>query len=482
MMGRHQHETKLYYQLSVDQLVPPHHLLRQIADHIDFSFVYRLARPYYSDTGQPSIDPVVLFKMLLIGYLYGITSERRLMDEIGVNLAYRWLLGYDLDETIPDHSVLSKARGRFPLAVFEAFFDQTVELCKTAGLVRGEAVFMDSTLIQANASLSSLETREGHEPPLPAREYVRQVFRENPVSVDPPPDGPDVASSRPKGRKRAEKKIPANRQKRSRTDPEASLWNHPSFGVHLAYKAHVAVDDHPARVITAAVATPAAIVDEYMLEELLAQHARRTGALPRDVVADRRYGTMEIYRYLTGLGLRATIPDRSANKRGPAGVWSIRDFTYNPDQNTYTCAAGETLAPASVRPSERMTEYKAPPGVCADCRFRAECSPTGKRRGLRRSFDRSLIDDVQRWLDTDEGRQRYRQRQVYIETQFGIAKELHGLRRAKWRGRWRVQIQVWLTAAAMNMKKLVKSQGVTSGDLPTGQWPDRSFSPLLLAA
>jgi hypothetical protein len=191
---------------------------------------------------------------------------------------------------------------------------------------------------------------------------------------------------------------------------------------------------------------------------------------------------MEIYRYLTGLGLRATIPDRSANKRGPAGVWSIRDFTYNPDENTYTCAAGETLAPASVRPSERMTEYKAPPGVCADCRFRAECSPTGKRRGLRRSFDRSLIDDVQRWLDTDEGRQRYRQRQVYIETQFGIAKELHGLRRAKWRGRWRVQIQVWLTAAAMNMKKLVKSQGVTSGDLPTGQWPDRSFSPLLLAA
>jgi transposase len=479
MMGRHRHETKLYYQLSVDQLVPPHHLLRMIADHIDFSFVYHLARPYYSVTGQPSIDPVVLFKMLLIGYLYGITSERRLMDEIGVNLAYRWLLGYDLDEPIPHHSVLSKARVRFPLAVFEAFFDETVELCKTAGLVRGDAVFMDSTLIQANASMSSLESREGHQPPLPAREYVRQVFEENPVPSDPSPDEPDDTPSRPD---RAEKKVPFNKRRQSRTDPEASLMSHASFGVHLAYKAHVAVDDHPARVITAAVATPAAIVDEYMLEELLAQHTRRTGRLPRDVVADRRYGTMEIYRYLTDLGLRATIPDRSANKRGPAGVWSIRDFTYNPDENTYTCAAGETLAPASVRPSERMTEYKAPPGVCADCRFRTECSPTGKRRGLRRSFDRGLIEDVQRWLDTDEGSERYAQRKVYIETQFGIAKELHGLRRAKWRGRWKVQIQVWLTAAAMNMKKLVKSKETAGGDGSSGPEPGSDYSPFQIAA
>lgn len=469
MMGRHQHGTKLYYQLSVDELVPPSHLLRQIADHVDFSFVYQLARPYYSDTGQPSIDPAVLFKMLLIGYLYGITSERRLMDEIRVNLAYRWLLGYDLDEQIPDHSVLSKARVRFPLAVFEAFFDRTVELCREAGLVRGEAVFMDSTLIQANASMSSLETREGLQPPLPAREYVQQVFDQNPVPSYPtseidnrtPPTG-------------TEKKTPVNKRKQSRTDPEASLMSHAAFGVHLAYKAHVAVDDHPARVITAAIATPAAIVDEYMLEELLGQHARRTCTLPRDVVADRRYGTMEIYRYLTAMGLRATIPDRAANKRHPGGVWSIRDFTFNEANNTYTCAAGETLSPTSVRPSERMTEYKAPPAVCGDCRFRAECSPTGKRRGLRRSFDRGLLEDVQRWLDTDEGKARYKQRQVYIETQFGIAKQLHGLRRAQWRGRWRVQIQVWLTAAAMNMKKLVKSKEKGSGTGPPQPTPGAS--------
>ena len=126
MMGQREFTSKLYYQLSLDGLVPQDHLLREIARAIDFSFIYPLARPYYSYTGQPSVDPVVIFKTLLIGYLYGITSERRLMKEIQLNLAYRWFLGYDLDEAIPHHSVLSKARARFGPEVFEAFFQRSI--------------------------------------------------------------------------------------------------------------------------------------------------------------------------------------------------------------------------------------------------------------------------------------------------------------------------------------------------------------------
>jgi transposase len=124
MMGRHKYAAKLYYNLSLEGLVRRNHLLRLIANAIDFSFIYEVARPHYSYTGQTSIDPVVLFKTLLIGYLYGVTSERRLMEEIQDNLAYRWFLGYDLDEQVPDHSVLSKARVRFGPDVFESFFIQ----------------------------------------------------------------------------------------------------------------------------------------------------------------------------------------------------------------------------------------------------------------------------------------------------------------------------------------------------------------------
>ena len=198
MLGRHNFAPKLYYQLSPDGLVPKDHLLRRIASAIDFSFVYSLARPYYSHTGQPSVNPVVLFKVLLIGYLYGITSERRLMDEVGVNLAYRWFLGYDLDEDIPEHSVLSKARVGFGLEVFERFFERSIELCREAGLLSEGPVYVDSTLMRAAASMDSLVERGGGPtPPYSAAEYIERVYEENKPSADEagnPPPSPALPS------------------------------------------------------------------------------------------------------------------------------------------------------------------------------------------------------------------------------------------------------------------------------------------------
>jgi transposase len=128
-------EERLYYGLSLTRMVPEDHLLRRIREAVDFSFIWPLCRPYYSHTGRPSVDPVVLFKMLLVGYLYGISSERRLAQEIRLNLAYRWFLGYDFDRPTPNHSVLSKARARFGPKVFEAFFQRSIELCREAGLL-----------------------------------------------------------------------------------------------------------------------------------------------------------------------------------------------------------------------------------------------------------------------------------------------------------------------------------------------------------
>ena len=468
MMGHRRFAPKLYYQLSLDRLVPQNHLLRLIAEVIDFSFVYPLARPYYSHTGQPSVDPVVLFKALLIGYLYGITSERRLMEEIQVNLAYRWFLGYDLDEAIPDHSVLSKARGRFGMEVFETFFNRSVGLCQAAGLVRGEAAFLDSTLIQANAALASLEPSIGHQPPMSPKRYVKQLFEENPIESQEPSSGssdgpPTEELVRSKERPAAAAKRPLNQRARSRTDPEASVIHHPTFGLHLAYKAHVAVDDHPARVITAAVVTPGATADEYLLEELLWRHRQRVGRLPRHVVADRRYGTLHHYRYLAELGIQAAIAHRAGKKRNAGGVWNIQDFRYDAEFDTYTCPAGQILDRRMVRPSSRTILYKAPPGVCGPCRFRSQCSPSGKERGLSRSFDRGFLEEAQRWLATEEGKLRLSQRKVYVETVFAIAKDRHGLRRAQWRGKCKVQIQVWLTAAAMNIKKLARTTAAAGG-------------------
>jgi hypothetical protein len=144
-------------------------------------------------------------------------------------------------------------------------------------------------------------------------------------------------------------------------------------------------------------------------------------------------------------------------------VWNIQDFQYNAESDTYTCPGGETLTRRMVRPSNRTILYKAPPGVCQTCRFRSQCSPSGKERGLSRSFDRRFLEEAQRWLTTEEGKRRFGQRKVYVETVFAIAKDRHGLRRAQWRGKWKVQIQVWLTAAAMNIKKLARITAAAGG-------------------
>jgi len=352
MMGKHQFAPKLYYQLSLDRLVPQDHLLRQMSEAIDFSFVYPLARPYYSYTGQPSVDPIVLFKTLLVGYLYGITSERRLMREIQVNMAYRWFLGYDLDETIPDHSVLSKARARFGMEVFEHFFKHSVELCQKAGLLSEGPVYVDTTLIQATASMDSLRERnESIRPPLPIREYVKRLYTENTAptqenevrSLPSPSNQPSTSDNRippryrkirPDGRRRK-----ANNELVSRTDPDATVVSRRGFDMHLAYKAHIAVSGVNGQVVTAAMVTTGARSDEHQLAEVLECHNKLTKLPVKEVVADAKYGTIVNYELLDRAGVIAFIPPRERASE-PRGVWGKNHFRYLKEQELFLCPAG----------------------------------------------------------------------------------------------------------------------------------------------
>src|ERR1700724_2444482 len=159
MMGSKATEPKLFLSFDLDSQVPRRHILRRLAEAVDLGFVRELGKAYYSHTGQPSVDPVVLFKLSLLGYLFGMLSERRLCEEAGLNLAWRWFLGYELDEEIPDHSVLSKARRRFGVKVYEQFFVRVVKLCQERGLIQGKVLFLDSTQVAADASMKSLSSR-----------------------------------------------------------------------------------------------------------------------------------------------------------------------------------------------------------------------------------------------------------------------------------------------------------------------------------
>ena len=274
-MGQKDFTPKLFHSLSLAKLVPKGHLVRRLEQVLDLGCVRRLCRSYYSHTGQPSVDPVVVFKMLLLGYFYGITSEHRLAEDCSLNLAFRWYLGYDLDEATPNYSVLSKARQRYGPEVFEKFFEQVLQQCLEADLVGGDQLFVDSTLMEANASVQSLVAREPVAGPGPSpKEYVQSVFRENPVeegsvptpvgSSDSPPGSVEKEirdrkeqwrkkKSTAEGQPRRPKK--RNQEQVSTTDPDASVVKRPSMKTKLAYKGHFAVDGHR-RVITAVEATP----------------------------------------------------------------------------------------------------------------------------------------------------------------------------------------------------------------------------------
>lgn len=158
MQGRKIIERKLFCTVSIDALVPSEHPVRRIAQVLDLRLLYEETRSFYSAEGRPSVDPIVLFKLYLIAYFFGITSERRLTKEVQVNLAYRWYLGYDLEEAIPDHSILTKARRWFPESVFASLFTRVIAKCRAQGPISGDMHFVDSSLIHANASNESFST------------------------------------------------------------------------------------------------------------------------------------------------------------------------------------------------------------------------------------------------------------------------------------------------------------------------------------
>jgi transposase len=474
MMGKQEFAPKLYYQLSLDRLVPQDHLLRQIATAVDFSFVYPLAKPHYSHTGQPSVDPVVIFKTMLIGYLYGITSERRLMSELQVNLAYRWFLGYDFDEVIPDHSVLTKARSRLGMDVFEKFFERSIKICAEAGLLDEGPVYVDSTHVGAAASLESLVKREeAVKPPLPVKDYIRKVYKDNPV-----PQGEDTTTSSPPANDKTThgKK---NEEYVSRTDPEATIIHNIRGGLRLAYKAHVAVSGKRGLVVTAAIATTGITGEEHLLNDVLRCHTRHTGMQVKEAVADTRYGMLANYVSLDQAGITAFIPPHERTN-GINGFWGKDHFRYVPEQNIYLCPAGKTMKPFGMCENKKRVVYRCEHGICQSCHLNKRCTPYGNSRKITRFVDQRLVEEARERLANPAGKELMRQRKIRIEGIFALGKELHGLRRTRLMGRWKVQIQLWLIATVINLKRAVKELINRLDGENTNDNGGNSFSPIAI--
>ena len=440
MMGVKPKESKLFYNFSLSSRIPKDHFLRKLDEAVDFSIVRKLAKPYYSHTGQPSIDPVVLVKMMLIGYLYNIISERKLTQELRVNLAFMYFLGYDIDEETPNHSVLSKARRRFGNKVFEQFFEMVIEKCKEQGLIQAEKTFLDSTLIPANAALSSIVDCDEkiilrHTP----SDYLKAVDELNPVEDEKEP---------PKT------KPPANQSSYSKTDPGASLIRHKNKPSKLAYKQHISVDSGPARIITACATTPAAVADEHKLPHLISKAHQEHAILPKEVGADTKYGTADNYRFLLESQIKPSIPHHGG--KNATGLLTKDNFNYNKKTDQYTCPQGKILKNRGFSKKQRHFVYRANPKDCKSCKFLKKCTKSPAGRSIIRHVNESFLEQAKEHLKTPLARATISQRRGFIEAVFACEKKDLGLNKAKFRGLISVHIQSVLTACAYNLKKLVK--------------------------
>jgi len=455
-MGSKAVEPKLYLNFSLDAAVPEKHIVRRLAAAVDFGFVRSLVNKHYSHTGQPSVDPVVLFKLWLLGYLFNIRSERRLCEEASLNLAWRWFLGYELDEALPDHSVLTKARRRFGTRVYELFFQRIVQLCEERGLVQGDVLFIDSTLSDANAARDTLRSRALAGPRLPEPvQFVRDLFALNePAPVPEPPR--EKGGTGPKPGPLAEH--PTLRSTLvSTTDPDAEVATRHNGRSRLVYKTQVVVDGGKANIITAVDVGSAGDSDASSVGKMLDKHQVNLGRAPRELVADSGYGTETALRECEARGIVPTLNQK--RKGNKTGLFSIDDFTYVVDRDVYVCPAGTEL----VRAAEHFTLGKSvyrPKGkyTCANCPLKAKCTTGRVNRQIQRSWGAEISDRARAHVASRLGQRRLRRRQVLSERIMADLKSKHGFERAQFRRRPSVQIQALLTAAVINLKQLAKQR------------------------
>jgi transposase len=434
MQGLHAFDPQARTVIDLESFVAKDHLLRRVDRELDLSFVRELTAPCYSQTGRPSIDPEVFFRMLLVAYLYGIDSERHLCEEVRYHLAYRWFCRLSLDDEVPDHSSFTRIRDRFGEEVFLAVFRRIVELCQKKGLIQQECrVMTDATLIAADAALDSLVHNDPDEA---ARET--EALRGRARAVERPPS----------------RKI-SNQTHTSRTDPDATLAQKHGSPRQLKYKVHQTIDADSRVILDTHVTTGACHENRTYLEQL-----QRVGDHYNvrivEATADRGYGAAATIRALQQQGIVTYIP--LWNRRSGRSKYFQKDLVYEKEKDRFRCTAGKYLTPNPTITENRKC-YVISAQECRNCPHASSCSARVRPRSLQRivvrSLDQDLFEQVQAKMRDPTFGEKLSERMWKSEGLFAEAKQNHNLARAKYRGRAKVQIQAYLSGIAQNLKRLV---------------------------
>lgn len=429
MIGRQDRwQEDLFVLGSLRDLIPEDHILRRVDHVLDLSWLREeVSDCYCKDNGRPGVDPEAAVRLMLAGLFQGIVHDRELMRETQVNLAIRWFAGYRLQEKLPDHSSLTRIRQRWGVDRFKWIFQRTVEACVKAGLVVGELVHIDATLIRADVSWDSLINQQ-----------IDHVWCEN--QSEPASQG---SAKTPK----------PTRKRQSVTDPDCSLaTSNRAKKAEPSYKQHTTVDDRKGVVLDVAVTT-GAVNESTVIQEQMKQTQTTTGIKIQCLTADAGYAYGKVYQAMEVAAIDAIIPPKQehySGKRLPA-----RKFKYDGKHHIGRCPQGKILR-RSTRSDDRW-HYRSKTADCRECPLRDRClSPKSQRRTIVISDEHEALirarRDRLRWDDDD-----YRAYQRHCWRAEGIhaeAKNRHGLHRAARRGIGNIRIQSYLTAAVINLKRL----------------------------
>jgi len=429
-------QTQLFYSFNLDQHIPADHLLRGIDRFLDLSDLRQHLEPFYSHTGRPSVDPELMIRMLLVGYCFGIRSERRLCEEVHLNLAYRWFCRLGLGDKVPDHSSFSKNRhGRFRESdVFRHVFEGVVQRCMTEGLVQGEGFAVDASIVKADANrrrgVPSEEGIDWSNPQLGTRairEYLQALEQDGQIGTTP-------------------KNI-------SLTDPAARWTAAPGCPAFFGYSTNYLVDVH-AGVIVDVEATGAHRIEENEATKTMIDRVEERFELkPKRLIGDTAYGTGPMLGWLVEQKqIEPHIPVLDKSERDD-GTFGLSYFAYDAATNRYTCPAGKLLKPSWRMKRKNPYNYRASQFDCQVCPLKSKCCPnTPHRRITRNPFEPAR--DVARELGKTARYQQSRNDRKKVEVLFAHMKRILRVDRLRLRGRTGAKDEFLLTAIAQNLRRL----------------------------
>jgi transposase len=442
MMGRlNRDQGQLFYEFCLEEVVPQDHLVRQIGSVLDLSWVHAELAPHYSPVGRPSIDPVLMLRMLIVGYVFAIRSERQLCRELQVNLAYRWFCGLGLEDKIPDHSAFSRARNeRFRESdVFRRVFENIVSSCIAAGLVGGEGFAVDASLIEADANRQrSIPGKDWNKSPCAG--HVSRAVKEYLATLD------DAAFGA------ATEVVP---KFVSASDPAAQWTGALQGPAFFAYANNYLIDVQFGVIVDVEASRAVRQAEVGAARTMLQRTEQRFHLKPQRLAADSAYGSAQMLNWLVAeKKITPHIPVLDKSQRED-GTFSRSDFRYDPTNDVYQCPAGKQLRTSGTVHDGKTLLYRASKRDCDICLLKSQCCPKAPQRKIPRDVHESARD-VARSFSGTEAFERSRRDRKRIEMRFAHLKRILRLDRLRLRGPCGARDEFVLGAIAQNLRRLAK--------------------------